>query len=228
MSFSENNSFLLFKTRRDQIIRFLKEKNTNLDNGVVIIYSDFECDRYVFRQESSFYYLTGINEPGAVLLMYLDGRQILYIPNYGGIREKWCKLDIKIDDNVKNLSEFLCFDEIKYLGNSINGYSFNSIFTKEKYSNFLLDIEFFLNSYKLKEFFTLLDLEFNSRYFTQIQLYKNLFEIFPETREITSDLAPLIHYMRRSKSEVEIDLIYKAVQVTNMAHDSAAKVIAPG
>jgi Xaa-Pro aminopeptidase len=125
------------------------------------------------------------------------------------------------------LANYLGFDELKYLGNSVNTYSFNSIFTKEKYFNFLFDMENFLNFYKSKEVFTLLDLDDNSRYFTQIKLYKNLLEIFPEIKDFTSDLAPFIHHLRRYKSEFEIDLIYKAVQVTNMAHDAAAKVIRP-
>ncbi len=228
MSFTSVVDFSLFKTRREQIIDFLKKANSSLDNGAVIIFSDFEDERFVFRQESSFYYLTGVNEPGAVLVFFLDGRQYLYLPNYGGIRGRWTSSDIKIDNNVEGLAKKLGFDEIKYLGASVNSFSFNSIFSKEKYFNFLFDVENFLNNHENREVFTFLDLENNQRYFTQINMYKNLMDFYPDIANITRDIAPLVHHMRRFKSEVEIDSIYKAVQITNIAHDAAAKVIAPG
>ncbi|KKP22976.1 MAG: Aminopeptidase P domain protein [candidate division TM6 bacterium GW2011_GWF2_28_16] len=220
--------YSLFKSRREQVIDFLKEKNKNIENGLVILFSDFESERYLFRPESSFYYLTGVSEPGAVLLLYFDGRQYLYLPNYGGIREKWVTSEININNNVEEISQKMGFTEIKYLGSSINSFSFNSLFSQEKYFNLLLDIDIFLKNFEKKEIYTLLDLENNNKYFTQINIYKNILELYPEMANITGDIAPLVHFLRRFKSEVEIDLIYKAIQITNIAHDAAAKVIAPG
>ncbi|MBD3272872.1 M24 family metallopeptidase [Candidatus Dependentiae bacterium] len=228
MAFIPKLDYSIFKKRREMVIDFLRKDNPDLNLGMVVLFSDFENDKYVFRQESSFYYLTGITEPGAVLLMFLDGTQVLYLPNYGGIRERWTNTRVKIDENIDLLKKELYLDDIKYLGNPISSYSFSSVFTQNKYLNFLNDFKSFLDLQEKKEVFTLLDLELNSRYFSQIQTYKVLLDLFPILADITRDLAPLTHYLRRFKSEYEIDLIYKAVQITNIAHESAAQVINPG
>ena len=228
MAFSPDLDFSIFRKRREQVIDFLKRENPDLFFGAIILFADFESERHVFRQESSFYYLTGIEEPGAVLLMFLDGSQYLYLPNYGGIRERWTNTKVKIDKNVDFIAKKLCFDELRYLGKPIASYSFNSAFTEDKYLNLLNDLKLFLSLKEKKEIFTFLDLEKNSRYFSQIQIYRILLQLLPELSKITRDLAPLIHYLRRFKSEYEVDLIYKAVQITSMAHEAAAKVIAIG
>ncbi len=228
MSFTPKLDYSVFRERRDQVINFLNRENPNLSSGAIVLFADFETDRYVFRQESSFYYLTGITEPGAVLLMFLDGSQFLYLPNYGGVRERWTNTKVRIDKNAQSLAKELGFDELRYLGKPISVYSFNSVFTQNKYLNFLSDFKFFLGQNGTKEVFTLLDLKDNSRYFIQLQIYRILLDLFPVLVDITRDLSPLVHYLRRFKTEYEIDLIYKAVQITNMAHEAAAKVIVPG
>ncbi|MFH1461320.1 MAG: aminopeptidase P N-terminal domain-containing protein [bacterium] len=245
MAFVSELDYSIFRNRRDQVIDFLNRENTNLSFGAIILFADFESDRSIFRQESSFYYLTGIVEPGAVLLMFLDGSQYLYLPNYGGVRERWTNTKVKIDKDVIQRAKELEFDELRYLGEPVTGYSFNPVFTEKKYMHFLNDLKLFLSSSEpagvtchpgldpgskslKKEIFTLLDLENNSRYFSQIQTFRILLQIFPSLNKITRDLAPVIHFLRRFKSEYEIDLIYKAIQVTSMAHEAAAKVIMPG
>ena len=228
MSFTPKLDYSIFRERRDQVVNFLNRENPNLSSGVIVLFADFETDRYVFRQESSFYYLTGITEPGAVLLMFLDGSQFLYLPNYGGVRERWTNTKVRIDKNAQTLAKELGFDELRYLGKPISVYSFNSVFTQNKYLNFLSDLKKFLGQKDTKEVFTLLDLKDNSRYFIQLQIYRILLDLFPVLVDITRDLSPLIHYLRRFKTEYEIDLIYKAIQITNMAHEAAAKVIVPG
>ncbi len=232
MSFVSGIDYSLFKSRREEIINFLQQERPGLKKGMVVLFADFENERHLFRQESSFYYLTGIKEPGAVFCMYLDGRQELYLPNYGGIREKWTTTFLGNQEEKTSLAEKVGATEIKQLGKPCGGYSFSPIFTKDKYENFLFDLDAFLQNSMLEEnedtaLFTLLD-GMGSRYFSQINVYKVLLEIFPELENITNDLAPLVHYLRRFKSEYEIDLIYKAVQVTSLAHQAGSKVIAPG
>lgn len=228
MSFNDPLDFLIFKNRRDEILNFLKRKNQNLDNAAILLFADFESERYVFRQESTFFYLTGITEPGAVLLMFLSGEQYLYLPNYGGIRERWSNVKVKIDKDVHQTAKALFFDEIRYLGEPQTAYSFNRLFSEKKYLYFLNDFKEFLNLNGNKEIFTLLDLESNSRYIEQIETFRVLLQIFPNIKNLIRDLAPLVHYQRRLKSDYEINLIYKAIQITSMAHEAAAHVIVPG
>ena len=231
MSFMPNKNYSLFKKRREQVLSFLRQEHPEIKKGMVILFANFENDRIIFRQESSFYYLTGIIEPGAILLLYLDGTEVLYLPNYGGLREKWTTTCLQAEKDLKKLAENLEVSEIRNLGQSCNDYFFSPIFTKEKYDNFLIDIDNFLQNSLSQEkqtgIFTILD-GMSYRYSTQIRLYRILLEFFPVINSITRDLAPLVHYLRRFKSEYEIDLIYKAIQITSIAHESAAQVIFPG
>ena len=231
MSFISQKDFSLYKNRREQILQFIRQDNPDLKNGLILLFADFENERSVFRQESSFYYLTGLQEPGAVLYMYLDGNQVLYLPNYGGIRKQWTTQMLAPDqENVKEMASKMGFTQIKHLGQPYASFSFNPIFAKERYENLLFDLDAFLQQAQIQntklQVFTLLD-NFSPRYSTQAQMFKNILEFFPLLSTISRDLAPLVHYMRRFKSEYEIDLIFKAVQVTIMAHQAAAKVIEP-
>ena len=78
--------FSLYATRRKELLEQIKDEHAELDNGVVMLIADFENDRAQFWQESSFYYYTGITEPGAVLMVDLSGKSTLYIPNCGTTR----------------------------------------------------------------------------------------------------------------------------------------------
>ncbi|MFA5075413.1 MAG: Xaa-Pro peptidase family protein [Candidatus Babeliales bacterium] len=218
--------YALFKHRREQVLDFLRRENPELKNSMMILFADFENTRSVFRQESSFYYLTGITEPGAVLCSYLDGTEILYLPNYGGAREKWVSTVFK-NNSVENLSKLFCVSSVKFLGQSCNSYIFPPLFAKEYYENLLFDLNtFFKNNFEYL-LFSPFD-NFYRNYFFQIQIYKNILEYLPYLQDVTRDLAPLIHYMRRFKDEYEVDLIYKAIQITSMAYQTVASVISPG
>jgi len=213
-----------FKNRRKDIIEFLKQDFKDLHNGVIMLFSDFENDRNVFRQDSSFYYLTGVEEPGAVLLIYLDGRQVLYLPNYDGRREKWAH--VQVSPKISNIAEMLGVTEVKYLGKPCPGFSISPVFKKEQYENLVADISDFVTQENIG-FFTLLD-NMNPTYFMQIDLYRNFLNLFPKIEDMTFDLAPLVHHMRRYKSEHEVNQIYAAVQVTNLAHEAVREAIEPG
>ncbi|MBD3231566.1 M24 family metallopeptidase [Candidatus Dependentiae bacterium] len=229
MAFVPRLDYSLFKNRRKQVINFLKQEYPDLKKGLVILFADFETQRHLFRQESSFYYLTGITEPGAIFCMYFDGRQELYLPNYGGVRERWTTTFLSDQEPKESLATKIGVTKIKQLGKSCNSYFFSPVFTRDKYANFLNDLHLFLqNSIDTNiEVFTLLD-GMGARYFSQINIYKNLLDLFAQLENITNDLAPLVHYLRRFKSEYEIDLIYKAVQITSLAHQAASKIIMPG
>lgn len=223
MAFVPIKDYSLFKSRREQVLDFLKREYADTSSGMIILFADAESDRSVFRQESSFYYLTGITEPGAVYCLCLDGKDVLYLPNYGSKRETWVKSEINI--NNKNIAQDLKFNQVKLLGNSCESFSLPKFFNKDYYSNLILDLKSFVNKNLDFQIFVLIDQE-SSRYFYQRYLFDKILEILPDLGQYIRDLSPLIHHMRRFKSEYEIDLIYKAVQITSMAQEAAASVVA--
>ena len=57
----------VYKARRDKLAK-------ELGGGVAVLYSRGKEDRDGFRQDSDFHYLTGVDEPGAVLVLSPEER----------------------------------------------------------------------------------------------------------------------------------------------------------
>ncbi|MBS1987719.1 aminopeptidase P family protein [Candidatus Dependentiae bacterium] len=212
----------LFKERRKRLREALQDEYPHLDSGIIMLSAGFETsERAPFRQESSFYYLTGLTEPAAVLCMHWDGKEYLYLPRYADSREKWVNVTLKIGQDANDYG----FDEIRPLGEIEKGYSFHPLFEQHKYENLLKNLKQSLH--EKSHLFTLLDLSV-SGYMFPIMLQKQIQEWFPLLKSITQDISPLVHEMRRFKDQYEIDLIYKAVQLTLMAQQAAAREIGAG
>lgn len=220
MVFNAPASFTLFKQRRKDLLERIKERYP-VDKGIIIIGAGFEADRQLFRQESSFYYLTGIVEPAGLLCMDFDGREFLYVPHFGTSRAQWVNVLVDGPADAKKID----MDEIRYLGDPVAGYSFQPVFTREKYSQFLADISQYVQDGA--RVFTLLDRQ-NQGYFMHINLYEKFQQWIPGLEKCTVDISSVVHEGRRNKDEYEIDQIYKAVQITNMAQNAAAALIGPG
>lgn len=212
----------LFKDRRKRLREALQDEYPHLDSGIIMLSAGFETsERTPFRQESSFYYLTGLTEPAAVLCMLLDGKEYLYLPRYADSREKWVNVTLKIGQDSNDYG----FDEIRPLGEIEKGYSFHPLFEQRKYENLISDLKQSLH--EQSHLFTLLDSSVTG-YMFPIMLQKQIQEWFPLLKSITQDISPLVHEMRRFKDQYEIDLIYKAVQLTLMAQQAAAREIGAG
>ena len=214
---SDNNlNFNSFKERRKRLIESLKTKNPDLQNGLVILFGDFENDRYLFRQNSNFYSLTGISEPGAVLFLYFDGSECLYLPSYKSKRENW------VSSNV----DLSAIREVKSLGKPFPGYSFNPIFTADEYENVLADLKLFLKKFDVGVFALLNFL--NPKNFFSIYSFRFLVSKLPRLKDVTYDLSPILENMRSIKDRGEIVLMQKAINTTIVAQNAATRIISPG
>ncbi|NDD53371.1 M24 family metallopeptidase [bacterium] len=219
MFFQPPTRFGLFKNRRQRLIERIKEQY-GVSRGIIFIAAGFEVGRHPFRQESSFYYLTGVCEPAAVLCLFLDGQEILYIPRFSTARSQWLNVSVAGPQDAGRLE----FTDVRFLGKESAGYSFRPQFTMDKYEALLHDLDKYINP--AVKIFTLHD-ELDETCFMQVMLYKNLQQWLPALGA-NIDVSPVLHELRRAKDEYEIDLIYKAVQITNLAHRAAADMIKPG
>lgn len=74
-----------YRSRRAELRKALKD-------GVAVLFGNTEKEAGDaiggFAQEPNFYYLTGWQEPGAVLLLD-PGREILFLPRRNPEQEKW-------------------------------------------------------------------------------------------------------------------------------------------
>lgn len=219
MIFKQINDFTLFRQRR------LRLRSEIIDafpmhEGIIVVSAAFENDRHQFRQESSFVYLTGINEPGAVLCMFPDGRDVLYAPQFGVKRSEWVKECLPSYQQP----HLVGVDGIKPLGAPFAGYVATKLFNREHYGELIKDLQEAV--FQSPVLFMLLD-RFNDGYVSSCTLAQRCNEwIGVGSKQV--DISPLVADMRRSKDLYEIDLIYKAVQITSMAHEAAAAIIKPG
>lgn len=216
-----DHDFSIYRARREQLIERLREQQED-SAGSVLLCANFETDGKRFRQESSFYYLTGLHEPGAALWIALSGQTTLFIPNYGGARRQWTNNSIDASDEY---AERLMVDEVVYLGQQPAGYQVHLFSPKEVYEKLL---ERFMQSVDGGETIFTLCPDNPREYVMQRCLLQRFASFVPGLMDACDDISPLVAEMRRCKSKDELALIYRATEATVLAHQAAAQAIGDG
>lgn len=207
------------KLRMQNLIDDIKQAYPG-KRGSVVLFAGFESDQYRFAQESSFYYLTQIHEPGVVLVIDPEGHKTLYVPNCLQERSKWVVHSLELTESCAHK---IGVHEIKTLGESMLGYQMSPFFDKKEYKHLLIDLE---KKIENGEVLFALDPKASCGYIEQRCALARLvmFGLKPEIVDISS----IIAQMRRSKDMHEIEEMYKAVEITCLAQEAAAKAIADG
>lgn len=205
--------YRVYTQRRQQLIDHIK-KNYSADKGLIVLWSGFEHERGVFRQESSFYYLTGITEPGLLCIIDLEKTSTLYIPNYAIDRSLWIDETITLNQNNATL---LGFDLITSLGDAYQGYQITPHAPQQTYKHALEHIK----SYQYSVYSLMPDnaYEYTMQRFMCDKLLKPIRSIV--------DISEQVAEMRRIKQEEELRAIRKAIEITAEAQKAAAQTISP-
>ena len=133
----KKKDFGLYGERRATLLQMLKDRNPTAAPGVVLFIADFEREKVRFRQESSFYYMTGIEEPATMLMLDQEsGTSTLYIPDFGKERAKWVQSEVDI-----HAGPLLGIDTIAYAGNPCKGYQCHPFFTGDEYTHVLKKLQ---------------------------------------------------------------------------------------
>jgi Xaa-Pro aminopeptidase len=213
--------FSIYKERRDRLIDAVKKRPEATDTSVILLAANFEAhDRFV--QESSFFYFTGLNEPGIVCVLHMDGTQHLFIPNCMQERKKWVNMPFEMDNSSGCM---LGFDSIVELGNICKGYSIAPFSPQAEYKNVQDHLVACIDTGG-KIFTT--DPKSPSGYVQQRLLLIRLMQWMPALQAAVHDCSPQIAALRQAKSHKEIETIFKAVQITAEAHAAAAQALADG
>lgn len=212
--------FSVYIDRRNQLIKNVKQEFSS-KKGIILLFANFEIEKYKFRQESTFYYFTGLEEPGVVLLIDFDKNQtFIYVPRYTESRQFWAS---SILFNVtEEIVHSWGITDIQYLGDACKGYSISSKCNKIEYTYFIDVLKEHVK--KGHSIFT----TYSWHYFEQSLFIDRLIQIFPELKSNLIDISPIIADMRRTKSKLEIESIYNAVDCTMNAQEAAAQLIKPG
>jgi|SRR5579859_1712854 len=209
-----------YKERRKKLIELVQQHHKH--EGAIMLLAGFEHDVYRFRQESSFYYFTGITEPGVVLWLDLNGHATLFIPNHGNMRSKWVQGVIEV---TQEHASALGMDRVEYLGLPCDSYQLYPFFKAENHQHLLQTIKQTIDA--KKKIFTLYP-KTAYGYIEQRHLLDRLMSFNSEIAPAVTDISPIVAQLRRKKSKKEIELLFKAIEITTLAHEAAAHVIDPG
>jgi Xaa-Pro aminopeptidase len=182
--------------------------------GVVVLFAPMEAsdEVYGFRQEDSFFYLSGLSEPGTALLIAsaVEAKsnspaqpytEILFLPPRNLLQEKW--LGPRLDPDNPNATQITGFDRVEEIGKlpdelsrMISG-AFPAIYT---------DVP------SLGESPSTTALAFLKRLNPMLSYH---------------DVKPMLSSLRTVKDSGEVALLRKAVDASVAAHFAALKTVKP-
>jgi len=170
-------------------------------------------EAYVFNQETNFYYLTGHNEEGAALLIIPNGatakggtgsNEVFYLPPRNPALERWNGPRIGPDD--PGVHEKTGFADIR------------------QFSALVADLKTLAKNYST--LYTLLPGR-NDAGYPHLQNWVDwLAKNDPDAK--LAQIAPKIGALRQIKSQTEIALLTRAIELSVDAHLAAMKMMAPG
>jgi Xaa-Pro aminopeptidase len=199
----------LFVSNRERLVNLLSP------NSLAIIHSNDSMPRngdqfFSYRQNSDFFYLTGLEEENAVLLLCPNHsnealREVLFIPQYTDNQKLWDgeKYSIELASNFSGIANVLCHD------------SFNLVLKEAMEFAALV----YLNSNEYPKFTTEVlskDLRFSAYLLAHYPAHKY------------SRLQPLLKELRLIKQDEELKQINKACSITAEVFDNLLKQVRPG
>ena len=160
-----------YRSRRERLAQRIK-------GNVLVLRAAPDTELVEYQQESNFYYLTGFNEPHAILLLDAASdpfQEFLFLPERKPNEERWTGPKLGPGAEAEKVTGFSKVLPLSDFDSTLNKATANG-----------------KAAYGLKE--------------------------------VQNDLA----YLRQVKSQSEIALLEKAVQITIRGHQAAARSIAPG
>ena len=167
---------------------------------------------YPFRQQSDFFYLTGINEENAFLLIAPDYpdetlREVLFIEPYDEVRVTW-------QGEMLDANQATLLSGVKTIKGSD---SFYSVLNDIAYSGYGDTI--FLNSYEYPKYECAVET-------IQKRFVKIIKEMYPMHQ--WGRTAPILNALRMIKSEDEIEITQHACDITSKAFRRCLETVKPG
>jgi Xaa-Pro aminopeptidase len=190
----------VYRARREKLIKAL-------GGGVAVLYARGEEDREGYRQDSDFYYLTGVTEPGAVLVLAPGERtyrEFLFLKVRDPDEERWTGERPAIGDSLRKVTGI----EKIYRTTSLGAAMVSLLHTSK-----IL--------YAIQE-----PGDPDSPETPEMMLYGKLSSHVPGVE--IKDRTELLPAMRSVKEPRELDYMESAIATTISAQRSAARAIHPG
>lgn len=216
-----HNDFSIFSQRINKLLEKISKEYAHVKHGCIVLAASFENSRTAFRQDSTFYYYTGINEPGVVLLVDLDNTRTLMVPQYAGNRSCWIlsQLASIVDD-----PDAFGIDDIEKLGAEIPGHQMSPWMSNDAYSGLIQVVNDYIEHGGT---IFVMGNKMSGALTDSYTVFQRLNCAVPGFNKHYADISPLVAQMRRSKDMSEIERLFSAVEISVLAHEAAAQAIAP-
>ena len=196
-----------YRQRREQLMANIKQGTAIFRSApMAVMHNDVE---YNFRQDSDFFYLTGFNEANAVAVFaphHEEHKFVLFVQPQDPVKETWSGYIT----GVEKAKELYGADEV---------YPINEL--DEKLPQYLQKADRIY--YRLGR-----DEKFNEKI---LKHWQKLLRVYPKhgTGPIAiEDVCNILHPIRLIKSETELELMRKAIEISVKAHNHAREFAQPG
>ena len=196
-----------YRQRREALMSKLGDSTAIFRSApMAVMHNDVE---YVYRQDSDFFYLTGFNEPEAVAVLaphHEEHKFILFVQPKDIKKEVWTGYLTGVD-------------AAKEMYGADEAYPINEL--DEKLPQYLVNANSIY--YRFGR-----DKSFNE---TVLNHYQRLLRTYPKRGvgpTSIQDTCTIVHNMRLVKSEYELELMQKAVDIAVEAHNRALEIRKPG
>lgn len=223
MAHMRTPSYQLCKQRRDHLVQAIEDRYPDHGSeGIVLLLGNFEHDAAPFKQDPSFYYFTGVQEPGSMMIIdRASGKSTLFVPNFGAERAKWVAHSLQPHAQA---AQVLQVDEVAYAGALCKGYHVTQFFRKQDYEHIIALLQECVTN--KKPIFTANPTS-HPFYIEQRSVLLYLQTMIPDLLTACIDIAPEIARLRQKKDKEEVELLYRAIDITIQAHEMAAQLIKP-
>lgn len=212
----------IHQLRRKELLESIKMQFSQVNKGVVVLFGAFEQGSERFRQDKTFYYYTGITEPATALVIDLQGKSTLYIPNCFEKRAQWMTLPAAL---INRDAKALGVDAVELLGQECAGYELNPYFSAYEYAHMIA----LMNDVVASGGSLFVTAPNNGyEYISTRSTLDHLQKFVSNLQNAVVDVSSIVAASRRRKDVSEIEHVYRAVEITELAHEAAVQAIAHG
>ena len=217
---SMQKSSMNYKKRRDALVASVRLSH-HAFQGPIVLFAPCDDPEKSFAQDSNFYYFSGIIEPASVMVL-TDNQQTFYQPAYTNLRDQWVASPIKItQDYVQSLG----FDELQTTGKTFNSIHIYPYFDFETYHTIITLLSDTLA--RGEKIFTVYPTN-SYESFKVRMVVDRLALLIPHLKENIIDISPEIAELRRKKDMSEIEIMYKAADMSVQAHVASLLMLRAG
>lgn len=211
--------YIVFRERRQKLIEHIRQQH-GLSHGVVIIAGAYESEYMRFRQDSTFYYLTGIDEPACVAAIWLSGETYIYVPSYPQHRSSWVMHSVTPDSDPNAYK----VDGIYAAGQTQAGIHMSPLYKPSAYERVI----HFMHEAIASDVPICACVPDNQYAYVHQQQFLRSLERGMQEQPAYYDISASVANVRRTKSRSEIAQLHHAINTTVLAQEAAACALQPG